>query len=179
VKFIALIGALCAALAFSACGGSSSGATQSTSGSTESTSAGSTADSPKSSDGGKAGSKSAPKGKEASAAPTVEVPPGPPPKEVVVKDLKTGSGAVLKSGEHMGVYYVGVNYKTGKPFEAHWTDKGKPAIFRYGTGETIKGWAIGLKGMRVGGRRELIVPSKYAYGTGALMYVIELAETFE
>jgi len=105
--------------------------------------------------------------------PKVEVPSGPPPKELVIKDLDKGAGAMIESGREFVVDYVGVNYKTGQEFESTWA-KSEPSKFSFGTGEVVEGWEEGLRGMRVGGRRELIVPSKLAYGTGALIYVIDL-----
>lgn len=105
--------------------------------------------------------------------PKVTVPPGPPPKNLVVRDLKEGFGAVARHGQRLGVQYVGVNYRTGEEFEVFWGKSG-PFHFAFGTGEVRKGWDIGLKGMKVGGRRELILPSRLAYGTGPLLYVVEL-----
>lgn len=106
-------------------------------------------------------------------APSVTVPSGPPPTgKVIVEDLKKGAGSVIKQGP-IGINYIGIDYETRKPFEVDW-GKPVPPIFNYGTDEVIKGWEVGLKGMRVGGRRELIVPAKLAYGNGAVVYMIEL-----
>lgn len=104
--------------------------------------------------------------------PKVRVPDGPPPKELVVEDLIEGSGVVAKAGDQVAIHYVGVNYRTGEEFEA--SRRSLPFPFRLGTGEVLEGWDRGLVGMRVGGRRELIVPSDLAYKTGALIYVIDL-----
>jgi peptidylprolyl isomerase len=105
--------------------------------------------------------------------PTIRVPPGPPPKNLVVRDLKKGIGAVAEHGKRLRVHHVGVSYKTGEEFEAFWSD-GSTFSFNFGSGEVRDGWETGLKGMRVGGRRELILPSRLAYGTGALIYIVEL-----
>jgi FKBP-type peptidyl-prolyl cis-trans isomerase len=105
--------------------------------------------------------------------PEITVPPGPPPKNLVVRQLKEGFGVAAKPGDGLGVQYVGVNYRTGKPFEVRWQEP-PPFSFTLGAGEVRKGWEIGLKGIRVGGRRELILPSRLAYGNGALVYVVEL-----
>jgi FKBP-type peptidyl-prolyl cis-trans isomerase len=105
--------------------------------------------------------------------PRVQVPQGPPPKKLVVNDLKKGPGAVVAPGKIIRTQFIGVNYKTGKLFEIDWGKTGTFS-FTFGSGEAIDGWEIGLKGMKVGGRRELIVPSKLAYNTGPLVYVMEL-----
>jgi peptidylprolyl isomerase len=105
--------------------------------------------------------------------PEIKVPDGPPPKELVVNDLEQGSGAAVGKGDTIVVEYVGVNYKTGEEFEVVW---GKPTTFTVGSGELIKGWEQGIRGMKVGGRRELIIPSKLAFGKGAVIYVVDLLD---
>lgn len=108
------------------------------------------------------------------APPKVTVPPGPPPENLVVKILKKGVGNIrAKWGQRLTVHFVGVNYKTKEQFEAFW-GKNDVFSFTFGSGEVRKGWEIGLKGMKLGGQRELILPSRLAYGTGALLYVVEL-----
>jgi peptidylprolyl isomerase len=111
----------------------------------------------------------------ASAPPAIEVPTGPPPERVIVRELKKGRGAMLQAGQSFTLNYVSVEYRSGKRLETHW-EKSGGFSWRYGTGEVVKGWETGLKGMRVGGRRELVVPSRLAYGAGAVVYVIELLE---
>ncbi|HKB50132.1 MAG TPA: FKBP-type peptidyl-prolyl cis-trans isomerase [Solirubrobacterales bacterium] len=110
--------------------------------------------------------------KAASAARRVLVPTGPPPKEMIVRDLKKGRGTLLKVGHSFTVNYVNLSYKTGKRLEDRW--RGEPFTWVFGPGKVVKSWVTGLKGMKVGGRRELIVPSSLANGNGALVYVIEL-----
>jgi peptidylprolyl isomerase len=95
--------------------------------------------------------------------PHVQVPKGPPPKKLVIKDLETGSGPEAKPGDEVTVQYVGVSYKTGKEFDASW-DRGEPFPFKLGAGMVIPGWDKGVQGMKVGGRRELIIPPNLAYG---------------
>jgi len=116
---------------------------------------------------------SSPGSKSGKPKPEVEVPGGPLPDELVVRDLEEGSGEEVSAGDEIAVEYVGVNYKTGKEFEAVW---GKPRIFPLGTGEVIAGWEQGLKGMKVGGRRELIIPSDLAFEKGAVIYVVDLVD---
>jgi len=115
--------------------------------------------------------------------PQVKKQTGAPPKEVVANDLEEGSGAVAKPGDEVTVQYVGVNYKSGSEFDASW-DRGEPFTFTLGAGEVISGWDTGIQGMKVGGRRELIIPPNHAYGsTGAppaippnetLVFVVDL-----
>jgi peptidylprolyl isomerase len=113
------------------------------------------------------------KSSAAGPKPEIEIPDGPPPTEVVVEDIEEGDGDAVKAGDTIVVEYVGVNYKTGKEFETTW---GKPVKFKKDGGELIKGWEEGIEGMRVGGRRELIIPSELAFKTGDVIYVVELLE---
>jgi FKBP-type peptidyl-prolyl cis-trans isomerase len=100
-----------------------------------------------------------------SSKPKVEVPKGAPPKKLVIKDLRLGSGDEARAGDEVTVQYVGVNYKSGEQFDASW-DRGEPFTFALGAGRVIPGWDQGIEGMRVGGRRELIIPPGLAYGQG-------------
>lgn len=116
--------------------------------------------------------------------PAVQKPSGTPPNHLVVKDLITGTGPPAKTGSTVTVNYVGVLYSNGTEFDSSWKT-GKPfAPFALGQGKVIPGWDKGLVGMRVGGRRELIIPPNLAYGkTGSpptippnatLVFVIDL-----
>jgi peptidylprolyl isomerase len=94
--------------------------------------------------------------------PKVVPPTGPPPKTLLIKDLIKGTGPVATASSTVTVQYVGVLYKGGKQFDASWDDgSGQPASLPL-TG-VIQGWQQGIPGMRVGGRRELIIPSNLAY----------------
>jgi peptidylprolyl isomerase len=95
--------------------------------------------------------------------PTVTVPKGPPPTKLVTKDLVPGTGQTVKAGQTVTVNYVGVLYKTGKEFDSSWKT-GQPATFPLTAGGVIQGWVQGIPGMKVGGRRELIIPASLAYG---------------
>jgi FKBP-type peptidyl-prolyl cis-trans isomerase len=95
--------------------------------------------------------------------PKVTVPNGPPPEELVIEDLEEGSGPEAKPGDEVTVQYVGVNYKTGKQFDASW-DRGEPFTFKLGEGLVVEGWETGIPGMKPGGRRELIIPPELGYG---------------
>ncbi|MHB8492371.1 MAG: FKBP-type peptidyl-prolyl cis-trans isomerase [Solirubrobacteraceae bacterium] len=98
-----------------------------------------------------------------SSEPKVSVPSGPAPSKLETKELITGTGAVAKAGDHVTVNYVGVLFHGGKEFDASWKRK-QPFSFTLGQGEVIKGWDEGVDGMRVGGRRELVIPADLAYG---------------
>lgn len=97
------------------------------------------------------------------AKPKVAVPKGAPPKKLETKDLEEGSGATAKADDAVTVNYVGVNYKTGKEFDASWR-YGKPFTFELGAGFVVPGWEEGLEGMEVGAQRELIIPPELGYG---------------
>jgi peptidylprolyl isomerase len=95
---------------------------------------------------------------------TKPVPPsGPPPKGLVVKDLIKGTGPAATATSSITVQYVGILYKGGKQFDASWNDGNGQATTLPLSG-VIKGWQQGIPGMRVGGRRELIIPPSLGYG---------------
>ncbi len=98
-----------------------------------------------------------------SKQPKVTVPKGPAPKTLQTKQLIAGTGPVAKAGDSVTVNYVGVLYKNGKEFDASWK-RSEPFTFTLGKGQVIKGWDQGVLGMKVGERRELIIPSELAYG---------------
>ena len=93
-----------------------------------------------------------------SKEPTVTPPSGPPPTKLETKELIVGTGAEAKAGDSVTVNYVGVLYKNGKKFNASWETQ-QPFTFTLGKGQVIKGWDQGIPGMKVGGRRELIIPA--------------------
>jgi peptidylprolyl isomerase len=98
--------------------------------------------------------------------PEVEVPTGSAPEKLVTKDLKVGTGAAAKSGDTVSVNYVGVNFKNGRQFDSSW-DRGEAFTFPLGGGQVIQGWDRGIVGMKVGGRRMLVIPPDLAYGDQA------------
>jgi peptidylprolyl isomerase len=93
------------------------------------------------------------------------VPTGPPPKTLQTKDLITGTGKTATPGSTITVNYVGVLYKGGKEFDSSWK-RNQPFTTPLATG-VIQGWSQGIPGMKVGGRRELIIPPSLAYGKTA------------
>ena len=95
--------------------------------------------------------------------PTVEIPAGPPPTELVIEDLVVGEGSEAQAGTSPSMQYVGHSWSTGKQFDASW-DRGQPFSFRLGEGQVIQGWDKGVAGMKVGGRRRLTIPPEMGYG---------------
>jgi peptidylprolyl isomerase len=138
MKAPAMTIAVCIALVVAGCGSSSSS-------SSESTSTGETTSAKK------------------KTKPKVSVPKGAPPSKLVVKELEKGAGAKAKSGDEVTVQYVGVDFENGKEFDSSWS-RSEPFTFRLGAGQVIPGWEKGVEGMKVGGRRELVVPPELAYG---------------
>jgi peptidylprolyl isomerase len=149
LKHLALTIAALLALAAAGCGGGDS-----TTGSTEASAEGASESA--------AGESEAAPGTD-KTKPKVVVPKGAPPKKLVVKEIEKGSGAEAKSGDEVTVEYVGVNYKRGDEFDASW-DRHEPFPFQLGAGMVIPGWDKGIEGMKVGGRRELIIPPSLGYG---------------
>ena len=98
-----------------------------------------------------------------SKEPKVVPPSGPAPTKLEIKDLIVGTGPEAKAGETVTVNYVGVLFNGGKEFDASWK-RDEPFSFPLGKGAVIKGWDQGVVGMKVGGRRELVIPSALAYG---------------
>jgi peptidylprolyl isomerase len=99
-----------------------------------------------------------------SKKPVVVVPKGPAPKTLVVKDLIKGNGPTAETGSTLTVNYVGVLYNSGKEFSSSWKTGQALAPFKLGQGAVIPGWDKGLVGLKVGGRRELVIPPNLAYG---------------
>jgi peptidylprolyl isomerase len=128
--------------------------------------------------GGEEGSESAAKEIEERGKPKVTVEKGAkPPTELVSNELVEGSGEEAKSGDEISVQYVGVDYKSGKEFDSSWSRNAEPFSFTLGKGEVIPGWDQGLEGMKVGGRRELIIPPELAYGKAGSPPAIPSNET--
>ncbi|NBM14349.1 FKBP-type peptidyl-prolyl cis-trans isomerase [Streptomyces sp. GC420] len=95
--------------------------------------------------------------------PEIDFPGGEPPADLEIKDIWEGDGPVAKAGDTVSVHYVGVAFSTGEEFDASW-NRGTPLQFQLGVGQVIAGWDQGVQGMKVGGRRQLTIPSHLAYG---------------
>ena len=89
--------------------------------------------------------------------------PGEVPSDLVIEDITVGDGAEATPGSTVSAHYVGVAHSTGEEFDASW-NRGAPLDFRLGVGMVIAGWDQGIAGMKVGGRRTLVIPGHMAYG---------------
>ncbi|MBC7442344.1 MAG: FKBP-type peptidyl-prolyl cis-trans isomerase [Ramlibacter sp.] len=114
------------------------------------------------------------------AKPELDAPEGPAPTELTIKDIVVGEGAEATPGATVDVHYLGVEYDTGDEFDSSW-NRGQSINFPLGS--LIAGWQQGIPGMKVGGRRELVVPPHLAYGPAGgghrlsgqtLIFVIDL-----
>lgn len=93
--------------------------------------------------------------------PEIDFPGDAPPDELEITDVVVGSGAEAPSGATVLVHYAGVDFESGEEFDASW-NRGKPTELPLDS--VIEGWQRGIPGMRVGGRRKLVVPAHQAYG---------------
>ena len=99
-----------------------------------------------------------------SKEPTITAPTTPAPTSLKTTDVVKGTGAIAKTGDTVTVNYVGALYKGSKIFDASWTRQTTfTTALVSGPGGVIQGWVNGIPGMRVGGRRELIIPPALGY----------------
>ncbi|HET7355838.1 MAG TPA: FKBP-type peptidyl-prolyl cis-trans isomerase [Nocardioidaceae bacterium] len=108
--------------------------------------------------------------------PEIDFPEGPPPASLQVEDITEGEGAEATEGRTVSVHYVGVAHSSGEEFDASY-NRGEPLAFRLGAGQVISGWDQGVQGMKVGGRRRLVIPPHLAYGDRGAGGVIKPGET--
>jgi peptidylprolyl isomerase len=108
--------------------------------------------------------------------PVVTIPDGDPPTKLEITDLTVGDGAEAVAGKNVSVQYVGVAWSSKKEFDASW-DRGQPFTFGLGAGQVIQGWDQGVVGMKVGGRRQLVIPADLGYGSRGAGGVIKPGET--
>jgi len=83
-------------------------------------------------------------------------------KELKIEDIVEGKGQEVKAGDTVVMHYKGT-LEDGKQFDASY-DRGQPFETKIGVGYVIKGWDMGVPGMKVGGKRKLIIPYQFAYG---------------
>ena len=101
---------------------------------------------------------------------------GDAPPILGVTDLVPGAGPEAKPGDKLSMQYVGVAFSTKKEFDASW-NSGQPFEFTLGIGKVIQGWDQGLVGMKVGGRRQLVIPPGLGYGPAGSPPVVGPNET--
>lgn len=176
-------------VALAACGGGGGAEQDADAGGTEAADAGETeaAEATADTGGAVAGTDTAgvEVGGEPGAKPEITVPDGEPPAELVIADLIEGEGAAAQSGATVTTHYVGVSWSSGEQFDSSW-DRGEPISFPLSG--VIAGWGEGIPGMKVGGRRLLVIPPEQAYGDQpppgsgiepgeTLVFVIDLTAT--
>lgn len=114
--------------------------------------------------------------------PEIEFPGGTAPTEMEITDVVVGDGAEAKAGGTVNVHYLGVEFDSGDQFDSSW-DRGESITFPLRG--LIQGWQDGIPGMRVGGRRQLVIPPHLAYGPAGsghqlsgktLIFVIDLLD---
>ncbi len=108
--------------------------------------------------------------------PVVEQPTGEAPADLEIVDITVGDGDQAQPGQTVVVHYVGVSFSSGKEFDSSW-NRNSPFDFRLGAREVIAGWDQGVAGMRVGGRRQLTIPARLAYGDRGAGGAIKPGET--
>ncbi len=94
---------------------------------------------------------------EERSQPVIEPPEGPPPTELIVKEVEEGTGPAATKGDELTIHYVGVD-EEGTVRYSNWSDV-RPLTFTLGRSEFFEGWDEALEGMKVGGRRELAFPA--------------------
>lgn len=108
--------------------------------------------------------------------PFIEAPAGPAPTDLEIVDLEVGTGPEAVAGKRVAVHYVGVVFSSGEEFDSSF-DRGDPLVFGLGARQVIPGWDTGIQGMKVGGRRRLVIPPHLAYGSRGAGGVIGPDET--
>ncbi|MDQ1359233.1 MAG: peptidylprolyl isomerase [Acidimicrobiaceae bacterium] len=108
--------------------------------------------------------------------PVIDTPTGEPPSEMEITDIWEGEGAEASPGNTVTVHYAGVAFSTGQEFDASW-NRNAPFRFNLGGGQVIAGWDQGVTGMKVGGRRKLVIPPALGYGDRGAGGVIKPGET--
>ena len=108
--------------------------------------------------------------------PEIDFPDFAPPDDLEITDLVEGDGEEATEGSTVKVHYVGVAHSTGEEFDASY-NRGDPLQFRLGIGQVISGWDNGVQGMKVGGRRRLVIPPHLGYGDSGAGSAIAPGET--
>lgn len=113
--------------------------------------------------------------------PTIAAGTGTPPSDLRIADLVPGNGRVATSADSVSVRYVGALYSDGSVFDASWKAGSNPVDFALS--QVVPGFSEGIVGMKVGGRREIVIPPALGYGDQAqqglpagstLVFVVDL-----
>jgi peptidylprolyl isomerase len=112
----------------------------------------------------------------ATTKPSITIPDGAPPAELLIEDLEVGEGTEAVAGANVTVHYVGVAWSDQQQFDASW-DRDEFFEFPLGRGYVISGWDEGVQGMKVGGRRRITIPPHLGYGAAGAGGVIKGGET--
>jgi peptidylprolyl isomerase len=110
------------------------------------------------------------------AKPEVDLPTGELTGDLQIRDIVEGDGETARAGQQAVVHYVGVAHSSGEEFDASY-NRNSPFTFALGEGRVIAGWDQGVQGMKVGGRRELIIPPHLGYGDRGAGGAIKGGET--
>lgn len=132
--------------------------------------------------GGRSNGKNGDMTETARTKPEIEFPEGPAPTELVIEDLIEGNGDEAQATSTVNVHYLGVDFESGEEFDSSWS---RGESINFPLMNLIRGWQLGIPGMKVGGRRKLTVPPALAYGTNGmhplagktLIFVIDLLGT--
>jgi peptidylprolyl isomerase len=108
--------------------------------------------------------------------PLVEPHLGPAPDDLIIEEIVVGTGDEAQTGQTAVVHYVGIAASTGEEFDASW-NRGDTLSFPLGAGYVIAGWDQGVLGMKIGGRRRLVIPPHLGYGDQGAGGVIAPGET--
>jgi peptidylprolyl isomerase len=111
-----------------------------------------------------------------SEKPLVEPHFGPAPDDLLIEEIIVGTGDEATAGRNAVVHYVGVGVTSGEEFDSSW-NRNEPFVFPLGAGDVIRGWDRGVAGMKVGGRRRLVIPAHLGYGDRGAGGVIAPGET--
>jgi len=95
--------------------------------------------------------------------PAQGTPDPPAPTKLEIEDVVTGTGREAKTGDTVQVQYIGT-LMNGEKFDSSFDHDGKPFSVTLGKGDVIKGWDLGVPGMKVGGKRRLKIPPDLGYG---------------
>jgi peptidylprolyl isomerase len=111
-----------------------------------------------------------------SEKPLVDPHFGPAPDDLLIEEINVGTGDEATAGRNAVVHYVGVGVTSGEEFDSSW-NRNEPFVFPLGAGHVIRGWDRGVVGMKVGGRRRLVIPAHLGYGDRGAGGVIAPGET--